>query len=347
MLTERQRRTLLWCTVGLILLVVVTAAAAILLAWRSPSAVREIISIMPEEADLCPGERQRFVVEGIDQAAWTATGGTIGEDGIYTAGDVPGDYAVVVENTSTFRSAEAAVQILVCTPPASPVAPPLPSPHPTTALGLTPTLAIAEPAQDPQGDVAAYEGGPSIGEAPASVDIRAASLAPDLSVDLSGASEAPDGLSGWVTEKETLLWILLYAEVLDPPAAYTEYLVALDIDGDTTTGRPPDTARVNPDLGDEAVLGISFDPATNEYVPYLLVWDPAIQDWQAVPDLVRYTFDESRTRIGLALRWEAFLQTVVDTAGVSARPASIRGRAAALTYVDEQAVIDFYPDRPE
>ncbi|MCK4472437.1 MAG: hypothetical protein KAW49_11715, partial [Anaerolineae bacterium] len=135
--------------------------------------------------------------------------------------------------------------------------------------------------------------------------------------------------------------------VPDPPEVYTEWLFALDLDGDTTTGRPVDSARINPDLGTEAAVGVYYDPAGEEYASYFLVWDPAQGDWAEGPEVIRFHVDESRTLIGLALPLETLAQTVAQITDVTLVPEAVKGRAAVLSYAGEQAVIDFYPDLPE
>jgi hypothetical protein len=56
---------------------------------------------------------------------------------------------------------------------------------------------------------------------------------------------------------------------------------------------------------------------------------------------------ESRTVIGLALSLETLTQAVADTAGTSVVSGAARGRVAVLSFAAEQAVVDFYPDRPQ
>ena len=182
---------------------------------------------------------------------------------------------------------------------------------------------------------------------PGGVDIRSANVGSDLQLALAPGSGAPQELSGWATEREILLWVDLYDPVPDPPGAYTEWLFALDLDGDDTTGFPAGRRRINPDLGYEATLGVSFDVADGEYVPYLLVWDPVEADWEAMPGVVRHIFSESRALVGLAVPFQSLLDAVAETTEVTAQPELARGRAAVLSYVGDQAVIDFYPDLPE
>ena len=227
-------------------------------------------------------------------------------------------------------------------------APPTEPPTPTAAPVATPTPeSIAPPPADPQGDVGTYESGTPVEEVPAGVDIRAASIAPDLRVVLQPTEGVPVGMAGWVGEGEILLWIALHEPIPDPPAVYMNWIFALDVDGNTATGRPPGSARINPDLADDAVIGVSYNTATGAYESYAYVWDAAQGNWTLVPDAVRPPyFDDSRTLIGLAMPLETLTQAVAQTTGATLVPEAVRGRVAAETYVDGQRVIDFYPNRP-
>jgi len=226
------------------------------------------------------------------------------------------------------------------TPIPSPTATPTPEPSPT-------------PPPDRQGDVGIYESGAPIEAPPAGVDIRAASAEVDLRVALQPVEGVPAELLDWAAEveaegeDEVLLWIALQEPVPDPPAVYMEWLFALDLDGDMATGRPVGSARINPDLGMEVAVGVFYEPATGEYTPYFLVWDSAQGVWANGPGVVRFTLDQSRTLVGLALPLETLTQTVAQISGVAVVSEAVRGRAAALARVEGQKVVDFFPDRPD
>ncbi|HEY67287.1 MAG TPA: hypothetical protein G4N97_03345 [Thermoflexia bacterium] len=349
MLSERRRVILFWFTIGMIVLVAAVAVVTILRACgRVVTSVTEEtpFDITPAEAMVCIGGQQRFSIKGDTEVTWEATGGTISEGGLFTAGDTPGDYTIIATKRDSRQTAEASVHVVACTPTSTPA--PSPTPIPTLASTATPTAeAPPPPPTDPQGDVGTYDSGAPVEGVPAGVDIRAASVGSDLRITLQPTEGVPTELAGWTAEDEVLLWIALYKPLPDPPEVYTEWLFALDLDGDTTTGRPVGEARINPDLGMEAAIGVYYDPASGEYVPYLLVWDPAQGSLVPQPDVPRFTLDDSRTLIGLALPLETLIQAVEQTAGVTVVPEAVKGRAAALSYAGEQAVIDFYPDRPE
>jgi hypothetical protein len=348
MLNDRVREILFWFTVGMIIVVAAVAVVTILQARGGSVALESPPEISPGEVSLCTGERHQFTVEsegeGEGEVTWEATGGTIGESGLFTAGDTPGDYIVTAARSESRRIAQAIVHVAACTPTPTPVPSPTPTPTPTATPTLEPT---PTPPADLQGDVGSYESGAPVEGAPAGVDIRAASVAPDLRVDLQPTEGVPAELAGWASEGEALLWIALHEPIPAPPAVFIDWLFALDLDGDITTGRPAGTGRVNPDLGTEATIGVSYSPASGEYEPYFWVWDPAQEDWTEVADEVRLYLSESRTLIGLALPLETLTQNVAQTTGVTVVPEAVKGRAGALSYAGAQGVIDFYPDRPE
>lgn len=345
MLNDRMRVILFWFTIGMVVLVAAVAIITILRACGGSVSMEPPLVISPAEISLCPGEQNQFTVEDGVEATWDATGGTISEGGLFTASDGPGDYIVIATHRGSRRAAEAVVHIVACTPTPSPAPSPTPTPTPIPTATPTPEPTAVPPA-DPQGDVGTYESGVRVDPFPAGVDIRAASVGADLHVDLQPATGVPVELDGWAAGGEVLLWISLYEPVPDPPA-YTDWLFALDLDGNAGTGRPAGSVRINPDLGDEAVVGVLYEPASGEYAPYFLVWDAAQESWTDGPDVTRLYIDESRTLLGLALPLETLTQAVAQGTGVSLVPEAVKGRAAVFSYAGEQPVVDFYPDRPD
>ncbi len=344
LLNDRARIILFWFTIGLMLVVAIVAAVTILRACGGlPIRQEPPPSITPSEVSLCPGEEQQFTTEEDATVVWEATGGTISSDGVFTAGDNPGDYAVTATREGSGQAAGAIVHIIACTP--TPTSTPAPTTVPTAAPTATPPpSATPSPDADPQGDVGTYETGAAIESAPPSVDIRAASIDPDLSVSLEPTEDAPEELMEWWAEGEALFWISLYDGVPDPPAGYMNWLFVLDVDGDRETGRPVGSRRINPDIGDEVAVGVSYSTEAEAYEPYALVWDDG--QWVTGPE-VRYTFGESRTVVGLAVSLEGLEQALAQTSGLTPVPEAMKGRAAAETYIDGERVIDFYPDLPD
>lgn len=346
MLNDRSRVILFWFTIGMILVVVAVAVVTILRAWGGSVAAEPPPQISPAEISLCAGERHQFTVAepGDQVVTWTATGGAISENGEFLAGDTPGDYVVAAGWDDARQMSEVVVHVVVCTP--TPTLPPTATPIPTPTLTPTPQE-TPPPVDDAQDDVTTYDAGTAVEDAPPGMDIRAANVAADLSIALQPTAGAPEELSGWANAEDALLWISLFEPIPDPPAVYTEWLFSLDLDGDVATGRPAGSARVNPDLGDEVVMGLSFDPALSEFVPYMLVWNTAQGDWSTGPAEVRFYINDARTLVALAVPAGTLEQVVQQTSGVTLAPDAARGRAAVLSYVGEQAVIDFYPERPE
>jgi hypothetical protein len=216
----------------------------------------------------------------------------------------------------------------------SPTLPPLPEPSPTPVL-------------DAQGDVGIYGSGVLIEGAPGGVDIRSASVDADLRLSLQPGEQAPAELAQWMGGSELLLWVSFYDPIPDPPPVFTDWVFVLDLDGDAATGRPVGTAQINPDLGYEAAIGVTYNDTRGAYERYFLVWDSARSALVLAPDVPQFIVTESRTLIGIALPLETLTQAVQETAGVTFVPEAVRGRTAAQSLAAGQKVIDFYPDRPE
>ncbi|OQY17900.1 MAG: hypothetical protein B6I34_11515 [Anaerolineaceae bacterium 4572_32.1] len=294
-MSDKARAILFWLTIALIIIVAVMAIVTILRACNSIiSPPEEPLTISPGEISLCSGEQHQFTVAGNLDVSWEATGGIISNGGLFTAGDVPGDYTVTAAGVDTRQQVEAVVHITTCAPS------PTPEPSPTAAPTDTPTPeAIAPQSTDPQGDVGAYENSAPVEGIPAGVDISGASIAADLHVSLQPTEGVPPELTDWASEGEILLWIALHTPIPNPPPVYMNWLFALDVDGNTATGRPAGSRRINPDLGDEAVIGVSYDPATAAYEPYFLVWDATQASWISGPERGRAAGDRLLSRFAV------------------------------------------------
>jgi hypothetical protein len=236
--------------------------------------------------------------------------------------------------TSVPESTEVVAPTEAPTLPPSPPPPPSPEPSPT-------------PVFDGQGDVGVYGSGVLVEGVPGGVDIRSANVDIDLRLSLQPDDQVPAELVQWASEGEVLLWLSFYDPIPDPPPVFTDWVFVLDVDGDAATGRPVGTAQINPDLGYEAAIGVSYNDTSDAYERYLLVWDPARSALVSTPDVPRFVVTESRTLIGMALPLETLTQAVQGTAGVTFVPERVRGRAAAQSRAAGQKVIDFYPDLPE
>jgi hypothetical protein len=227
--------------------------------------------------------------------------------------------------------------------------PPTWTPEPTEAP--PPPTDIPVPTDTPvpadgQGDILTYDDAlDPVDEFPAGIDILAASIGPDMSVSFEGAGEVPDALADWATDEELLLWIELQDALPDPPEAKLEWIFVLDVDGDTETGRPAGARPINPDLGYEAAVSLSYDPDSEQYGTYYAVWDSETAGWITSGE-VRYYVDDSGTLIGLAVSREALSEAIAEASGTTVTPGSVLGRAAALAGQGAERVADFYPDLP-
>jgi hypothetical protein len=342
-LSGRVRKIMLWITVAVVGVAVVAAMVSVLRILIRPQEAAQAFQIAPSEVTLCIGQEVTFSVEPpVSDVEWAVTGGSeIGLDGHYVAGDIPGSYVIQAAGPRRGQQATALVYVVACTP--TPTATPIPTPVPTPTPTSVPTPI---PALDAEGDVGVYSSGAPVAQPPAGIDISNAAVSPEGRVILQGG-DIPAELSGWLQEGEALLWISLHQPA---PVAYdarADWLFALDLDGDVTTGRPVGSARINPDLGMEVALGVYYDPTGGNYETYLLIWDSTQGDWADGADVVRFTFSENRTLVGLAIPLDTLAQQVSQIAGVTIAPESVTGRVGAVVYTSPEAVIDFYPDLPE
>lgn len=343
MLGEQIRRVLLWVTIAAVIAVIAGGMASVLGLLVRTEDETAALNVTPPEVTLCQQEQATFTVEpALEDIEWAATGGEISPDGHYTAGELPGDYEVRAAGPERGQRGRAFVHVVLCTPtpPASPTPTPAPSPTPSPEPA-------ALPAADAQGDVAGYSTGAPVAAPPPGLDIRNASVTAELRIALDTAAGLPPELAEWMEEGEAVLWIALY-DPIDPATlpTTTDWLFVVDMDGDPATGRPPGTRPINPDLGDEVAIGVSYYP-DGTHRPYLLIWSSTAQDWVERPDVVRHWVNEERTLVALAVPLELLTQQVSEYAGVTFAPELARGRAAAISYAAPDPVVDFYPDLPE
>ncbi len=341
MLNDQLRRVLTWVTIGVVAVVVISGMVTLLLGLIGEDGDTPVPNILPADTTLCQGDTLRFQIEqAAGDVEWAATGGQISADGLYTAGDLPGDYEVQAAGPVGERG-RAIVHIVACTP--TPTATPTPTPTPISTVAPTATPA---PSPDPQGDVAMYSGGAATAQTFAGIDMRNASIQPDGRVSFN-TLELPPELAAWAAPDEVVLWIALYDAIPEAPPVYTEWVFVLDLDGNAATGRPAGSRPINPDLGDEVALAVFYDPALGSYDTYLLVWNAAQADWVNGPDVVRTYGNESRMLVGLGVPLETLRSEVARLSGVTVAAEAVRGRAATIAYAgagSETWVADFYPD---
>jgi hypothetical protein len=335
-LTDKARGILFWFTMAVIALLAVIAVVVILNScsrmWPSAEDGSELV-ITPAEVSVCPGDPRQFTLNTGDVVTWEATGGTITQSGLYTAGAVVGDYSV--RATRDKYESIAIVHIVACTP--------TPTYIPTIAPTETPVAPTASPDLDPQGDVEVYETEAQVTGAPTGVDIQSSGVQLEgLHVVLQPAAEdVPTELSGWALESEALIWIGLYEPIPDPPAVTMRWIFVLDMDGDATTGRPPGTLKINRGLGDEVALLLTY--GGGNYGIEAWVWDSAGGTWATGPSGTRYKISDSRQFVALAIPLDAFVQSVSQNSGVTTNLDAVKGRVAVDAY-GEQRLIDYCPN---
>jgi hypothetical protein len=198
---------------------------------------------------------------------------------------------------------------------------------------------------DPRGDFTLYDSRIPAGPPTAGLDILGASVAPDLRVTLQPTEGVPQELAGRAEDGEALLWIELY-DPIPENIPLTRWLFALDLDGDSRTGRPAGNHRISPDLGVDVVIGVSYNSEGPYFDSYFLVWNPALSDEADLvegPDVVEFIPNDSRTLIGLAVSLDA-LESAAQTAGATWNTEKTIGRAAAVFYGESERILDLYPD---
>jgi hypothetical protein len=236
-------------------------------------------------------------------------------------------------------------------PPTPTEAPAMALPTPTAAPTLTATqVTVATPitpTRDVEGDVAPLAGGPNEASPPEGVDVAACNIATSTLVlaDLA----PPEGIT--VTEDALVVWMALQEPVPDDRALDYHWLIALDLDGQTETGRPAGDGYINPDLGNEVGAGL-FLYIDDELDPYLFVWDAGSEDWAEAADvpegLLTVTLAPGRDVVLFTLEVDGLAEAVDRLTGVDLVPGEIRGRVGAIaSSMTRAAVVDYCPDLPE
>ena len=238
--------------------------------------------------------------------------------------------------------ADSPASVVPTVPPPTWTPVPTDVPEPTDEPTPVPTVPVF--AVDAQGDAFVYETGDPVEEIPAGIDIRVASIGADMAVALESPKEVPEALAEWASEDEVLLWVQLYEPIPEEPTERLEWFFALDMDGDTATGRPAGQRPINPDLGYEVAISLAYDPTNGAYSTTCYVW--AAGSWVGGPE-VRYTMEESGALIGLAVPRAELVQSVADNSGVTAVPDNVKGRVAAFSAAGAARIADYYPELPE
>ncbi|MCS7281743.1 MAG: hypothetical protein NZ769_00030 [Anaerolineae bacterium] len=329
MLGPRLRSALTYVTLATVATVLISAMASILLGALRPSGAPSALLLEPAEVNLCPGDTVRFAAP-FPVSRWAATGGTIGPDGVYTAGERLGNYEARAVGTGGERG-YAYIHVVLCTPTPPPTPTPLPTPTPVPTPTPTPV-----PEADPAGDLTVYLSGAAANAPFNGLDIRNAPLAPDGRLDLQAPLPFPD-LAAWVQAGEQVFWVTLQAPIPETLPVRADWFFVLDLDGNPQTGRPPGTRPANRGLGDEVAVGVYYDPTVGGFRSYLLLWNAARREF-ADGGEPRFWVSPDRTTLAVAVP----LETLRARGFV---PEAARGRAIALAYVTPEPVADFYPER--
>jgi serine/threonine-protein kinase len=195
---------------------------------------------------------------------------------------------------------------------------------------------------DPRDDLTLYSSITPVGSPTTGLDILAASVAPDRRITLQPTESVPQELADWVEDGEALLWIELY-DPIPENIPLTRWLLALDLDGDSNTGRPAGDHRISSDLGIEVVIGVGCNRDEPDFEPYFGIWDLNLGDFVYQSGVARYALNEGRTLVGLAVPLDA-LRQAAQTAGAAWNPEATSGRAAAVFYDEPENIIDLHPN---
>ncbi len=233
-------------------------------------------------------------------------------------------------------------------PPPTPTGAPLPLPTviPITLTETPPTI-VPPPPPDPANDETWLVGGEAVDAPPAGVDIAGCNVNTDTLVHLGLTVPLTVEV---VTDTEQLhIWLTLREPVPAGRDLTYHFLVALDLDGDPDTGRPPGAGYINPELGTEVGAGVFLYP-DGELEPYLFIWDTARGDWAgaaATPDIVQTTLNESRDIVVFTFPLERLSAAVEELSGVTLTPGNLKGRTAIIANSDTAPpIVDFCPDLP-
>jgi hypothetical protein len=245
------------------------------------------------------------------------------------ATDAPGEATVAPAETA----ASAAASPTTTAVPATPTAEPTPMP-------------AATPLADATGDVAPLAGGAIIAEPPAGVDIATCNVATDTNALTTLAP--PANLTDIEVTTDTLtIWLSLQTPAPAERALTYHWLVALDADGDTATGRSPGNGYINPDLGQDVGAGV-FLYANGNVEPYVYVWNPALGDWDGdTPDIVTATVNETQDAVAFTFPLADLRTNLEQITGTSLDLEALRGRTATIASSQTQAaIVDYCPDLP-
>ncbi|MBN1976698.1 MAG: hypothetical protein JW918_04780 [Anaerolineae bacterium] len=356
-----------WVIGGFILLAILVIAFVLVnLLLSQGIGLPATFLILPGEVTLHPGEGCQFRAVAGDRlmpgVKWTASDGDIGPEGFYVAPDAPGDYQIIAQHpNSEYRTA---VTVHVVAADENSTEQP-PNPTETAIPTIASTVTSAAPAHSPSpaptqtsasvstvffdaaGDLVSFDTLGPVAFAPPGTDIRAACFASERQLMRTVPEELAGKVSDWDTKENLVLWLTFHEPVPTVPDMERYWIFALDVDGNTATGRPIDEGKINPDIGVEVTIGVHSNPTAGiELSPYIMIWNTRL----ATSELVAMDLDArlSTTRDALFVRIpeKQLAETIRAVSGVEPNWNQAAGRALATATTSEGTVADFAPERP-
>ena len=224
-------------------------------------------------------------------------------------------------------------------------------PTPTATTPVTVTLPLPtpnnQPLQDELADISTLAGGAAVNTPPTGMDIATCNISSDTLV-LRSLPLPASLLTETTSNTETLtLWFTLQEPIPAQRTLTYHLLMALDLDGDPNTGRPPGNGKINPELGTEIGAGFFLQP-NDELEPYIYAWSDVVGDWDGdTPDIMTFQLNETRDSVRMDLPLAELRRTLEEISGVTLQLESMRGRVAIIASSQtEAAVVDFCPDLP-
>ncbi len=228
-----------------------------------------------------------------------------------------------------------------------PAASPTPTVAPTTPTAEPTPVPVATPLTDANTDVAPLAGGEAIAAPSGGIDIDTCNMAADATA--LAALAPPANLTNIAATTDTLtIWLSLQTPAPVDRAYTYHWLVALDTDGDTATGRPPGNGYINPDLGQDVGAGV-FLYANGTVEPYVYVWNPNLGDWDGnTPDIVTATVNETQDAVAFTFPLADLRANLEQIAGSNLNLQALKGRVATIASSQTQAaIVDYCPDLPQ
>jgi hypothetical protein len=369
------RRPQHWVIGGFILLAVFVIALLLAnLLLSQGIGLPAVFLIFPDKVTLNPGESWQFRAVAGDRlmpgVEWTATGGDIGPEGFYVAPDTPGDYQIIAQHPNSTYRAAATVHVIATgsiatESPANPIetitpvqSKPIPTTEPTeTSAAPTSSSPAPVPTQtstpistvfiDSASDLVSFDTLEPVALAPPGTDIRATCFDEELGLVQTIPKELRGDISDWDLGTNMILWATFHEPVPTIPDMERYWIFALDVDGDTATGRPIGEGIINPDLGVEATLGVHSNPEAGiELAPYALLWNDRLGTSETQTLELEARLSATRGTLFVRIPLELLTETIRALSEVEPNWNRAIGRTLSTATTGERTVADFAPERP-